>query len=77
MADEIRSKSDSKSAGKVLFKPFVGVAPRLYLRAFEKTRQLKDKETGDMRFDPPPWGDDWAPYTAAYPELEAALTRSL
>lgn len=77
MAEERRTKASTKEAGKVLFKPFVGVAPRLYLRAFEKTRQLKDKETGDMRFDPPPWGDDWAPYTAAYPELEAALTRGL
>lgn len=77
MAQEVRTKADAKIAGKVLFKPFVGVAPRLYLRAFEKTRQLKDKETGDMRFDPPPWGDDWAPYTAAYPELEAALTRGM
>jgi deoxycytidylate deaminase len=77
MAQEIRSRAEAKAPGKVLFKPFVGVAPRLYLRAFEKTRQLKDKETGDVRFDPPPWGDDWAPYTAAYPELEAALTRGM
>src|SRR5690606_14646531 len=26
---------------KVLFRPFVGVAPRMYVRAFEKTWQLK------------------------------------
>lgn len=61
--------------GKVLFRPFVGVAPRLYLRAFEKTRDLKDKETGDMKIGLPEWGDDWLPFIAAYPELEAALTR--
>lgn len=63
--------------GRVLFRPFVGVAPRLYLRAFEKTRRLKDKNTGDMNIQPPEWGDEWSPFTAAYPELEAVLTKSL
>lgn len=77
MAEERRLTAEPRLPGKVLFKPFVGVAPRLYLRAFEKTRQLKDKETGRMHFGAPPWGDDWAPYTAAYPELEAALTRGI
>lgn len=77
MAQELRQEATSLEGGKVLFKPFVGVSPRLYLRAFEKTRPLKDKETGDMRFAPPAWGDEWAPFTAAYPELEAALTRGL
>jgi hypothetical protein len=76
MADD-RRQERPPATGKVLFKPFVGVAPRLYLRAFEKTRSLKDKETGEMKFDPPAWGDEWAPYVAAYPELEAALTRGL
>lgn len=64
-------------AGRVLFKPFVGVAPRLYLRAFEKTRDLKDKVTGEMKLGTPAWGDEWSPFTSAYPELEAALTKSL
>lgn len=38
-------------AGKfaqVLFRPFKGVAPRLYRRAFLKDRDLKNDETGDM-----------------------------
>ena len=61
--------------GKVLFKPFVGVAPRLYTRAFEKVWRLKNKATGDFEMEPPEWGDDWAPFTVGYPELEAKLAR--
>lgn len=82
MADEKRRASDTANAkkdepGRVLFKPFVGVAPRLYLRAFEKTRDLKDKVTGKLKLGAASWGDDWSPYTSAYPELEAALTKKL
>jgi len=64
-------------SGRVLFRPFVGVAPRLYLRAFEKTRRLKDKITGKFDIQAPEWGDEWSPFIAAYPELEAALTKTL
>lgn len=63
--------------GKVLFRPFVGVAPRLYLRAFEKTRELKDRDTGEMKIGRPEWGDEWSPFVVAYPEIEAALSRAL
>lgn len=82
MADEKRRAGDTTKAktdepGRVLFKPFVGVAPRLYLRAFEKTRDLKDKVTGKLKLGAASWGDDWSPYTSAYPELEAALTKKL
>lgn len=70
--DQIRKDQ----AGKVLFRPFIGVAPRLYLRAFEKTRVLKDKITGDMLIGDPDWGDEWSPFTSAYPQLEAALTKA-
>ncbi|MGE8136487.1 anti-phage dCTP deaminase [Novosphingobium subterraneum] len=76
----VASKKAGESAaeqGRVLFKPFVGVAPRLYLRAFEKTRDLKDKVTGAIRLGTPTWGDEWSPFTSAYPELEAALTKTL
>lgn len=34
----------------VLFRPFTGVAPRLYRRAFYKDRDLKNDLTGDMEF---------------------------
>jgi hypothetical protein len=59
----------------VLFHPFVGVAPRLYGRAFEEKWKLKDKITGEFKMVAPEWGDDWSPFTVAYPELEAALAR--
>lgn len=72
---EVRdSESEPIIEGKVLFRPFVGVAPRLYLRAFEKIRKLKDEETGNLKISEPVWGDEWSPMTSAYPELEAALT---
>lgn len=35
-------------APQVLFRPFTGVAPRLYRRAFFKDRDLKDDFTGDL-----------------------------
>lgn len=77
MADErdAKKRDDEMPPGKVLFKPFVGVAPRLYLRAFEKTWRLKDKQTGEFSMEPPEWGDEWSSLTVGYPELEAALTK--
>jgi deoxycytidylate deaminase len=74
---EERSIEPEEDKGRVLFKPFVGVAPRLYLIAFEKVRDLKDKVTGDMRIGEPEWGDEWSPLVSAYPEIEAALTKNL
>lgn len=65
-----------ENAMKVLFHPFVGVAPRLYIRAFKETRQLKDKATGVLLMQRPEWGDDWAPFTKTYPELEVVLART-
>lgn len=62
--------------GKVLFRPFHGVAPRLYERAFEKTWGLKDKVSGQMTMIPPGWGDGWGSFTVSYPELEAKLSES-
>ena len=37
-----------KGSRNVLFRPFIGVAPRLYRRAFFKDRDLKDRLTGDI-----------------------------
>lgn len=39
---------------KVLFRPFTGVAPRLYKQAFIKNRPLKDSE-GNMKLGSPEW----------------------
>lgn len=60
---------------KVLFRPFVGVAPRMYVRAFEKTWQLKNKTSGEFEMQAPDWGSEWASLTVGYPELEAALAK--
>jgi len=67
--------STPREPGKVLFRPFVGVSPRMYTRAFEKTWRLKDKVTGNFEMEAPEWGDEWSPFTVGYPELEAALTK--
>lgn len=78
---QVRAASDDDKDGvkvnepKVLFRPFVGVAPRMYVRAFEKTWQLKNKTSGDFEMRPPDWGSEWATLTVGYPELEAALAK--
>lgn len=46
LATEELKKRDT--APQVLFRPFTGVAPRLYRRAFYKDRDLKNGDTGDM-----------------------------
>jgi deoxycytidylate deaminase len=61
---------------KVLFQPFVGVAPRMYRRAFIKDRDLKDTQTGVMTNSEPAWGTPWHLRSAAYVELEAVLAKS-
>ena len=68
-----QSPVQKRPAGKVLFKPFVGVAPRMYSRAFEKTWELKDRVTGDYLLRPPAWGSEWSTLTVGYPEIEASL----
>lgn len=78
---QIRIGSDSDTGDvklnepKVLFRPFVGVAPRMYVRAFEKTWQLKNKTSGEFEMRAPDWGSEWATLTVGYPELEAALAK--
>jgi deoxycytidylate deaminase len=62
---------------KVLFRPFTGVAPRLYRRAFLKDRELKDSSTGDFKIGTPEWGSPWQIHRASYVELEAALARTV
>jgi tRNA(Arg) A34 adenosine deaminase TadA len=68
-------KDDSgESDPKVLFRPFVGVAPRLYRRAFIKDRSLKDKSTGDMDIGQPRWGGQWNLKKIGYAEVEAKIS---
>lgn len=66
----------SKGGNKVLFRPFTGVAPRLYKRAFLKDRDLKDSETGMFSIGTPEWGTPWHLHGVSYVELEAALAKS-
>jgi deoxycytidylate deaminase len=65
---------DPKS--KVLFHPFVGVAPGLYRRAFLKDRELKDRETGESIVGTPEWGELWHLRKASYVQLEAELAKT-
>lgn len=79
--EQLRATSDDDKDSvklnehKVLFRPFVGVAPRMYVRAFEKTWQLKNKTSGEFEMRAPDWGSEWATLTVGYPELEAALAK--
>lgn len=68
-------KPPSKGGTKVLFRPFVGVAPRLYRRAFLKDRELKNSQTGNLSIAEPEWGTPWHLRKASYAELEAALVK--
>jgi hypothetical protein len=67
----------SQGGKKVLFRPFSGVAPRLFGRAFLKgDRDLKDKNTGLIKIGDAEWGTPWHLRRASYVELEAALARA-
>jgi len=63
----------SNISPKVLFRPFTGVAPRLYRRAFGKDRELKNSETGDLNISSPDWGSPWHLRKMSYAQLEADL----
>lgn len=65
----------SKDGDMVLFRPFVGVAPRLYRRAFLKERDLKNDATGDMKIGEPAWSTPWHIGRVSYVELEAKLAQ--
>jgi deoxycytidylate deaminase len=59
---------------KVLFRPFTGVSPRLYRRAFGKDRDLKNDDTGDLKVSNPHWGSPWHLRRMSYAQLEAELS---
>jgi tRNA(Arg) A34 adenosine deaminase TadA len=59
----------------VLFRPFSGIAPRMYVRAFTKDRNLKDDNTGVMKIGDPAWGSTFDLTRVSYAELEALLSR--
>lgn len=63
----------SKGGSRVLFRPFTGVAPKLYRRAFLKDRDLKNDEDGIFNPKEPEWGTPWQLSRASYVQLEAEL----
>jgi hypothetical protein len=64
-----------QDSGKVLFKPFVGVAPRLYARVFKKDREYKDKVTGVFSIGEPDWGNSWSQHQVSYASLEIQIIK--
>jgi deoxycytidylate deaminase len=64
-------------ARRVLFRPFTGVAPRMYRRAFEKDRELKNSLTGQLEIHDPDWGTPYDLSAKSYAELETALTKDI
>jgi len=69
-------KPPSQGGNTVLFRPFTGVAPRLYRRAFMKDRDLKNDDTGDLLLSTPEWGTSWHLRMKSYLQLEAQLASS-
>jgi len=65
----------SQGGSKVLFRPFSGVAPSLYRRAFLKERDLKNNETGEMDIQEPDWGTPWHLPRNSYVQIEADLAK--
>lgn len=71
-----KKKPARAAEGKVLFRPFVGVAPRLYARVFMQDGKNKDEATGDIRIASPKWGGPWALSRLSYADLEQAVTKA-
>ena len=63
----------SREGKRVLFRPFVGVAPRMYRRAFMKDRELKHPMHGHLQQGDPDWGTPWHLRAVSYSDLEAKL----
>ena len=64
----------SQGGTTTLFRPFVGVSPRLYRRAFLKRSELKDLN-GNIDVQPADWGSSMLLRSANYYELEAELAK--
>jgi deoxycytidylate deaminase len=73
--DPAEWKPPSKGGAQVLFRPFTGVAPRMYARAFLKDRDLKNDQTGALEIGEPDWGANWQARKISYAQLEAELSR--
>jgi len=74
-AERRNQDANQKVERKVLFRPFTGVAPRLYRQAFLKDRDLKNDVDGRMEYGQPAWGSAWQLRAVSYVELEARLAK--
>ena len=77
-SDSITTESNdwlppSQNGTHVLFRPFVGVSPRLYRRVFLKDRSYKNKVTGSFEFGVPDWGRPTEVYKVSYSDMESKL----
>jgi deoxycytidylate deaminase len=66
-------KKDKDNLGKVLFRPFVGISPRLYPKVFLKDRPYKNKITGAYELGKPRGSSPWQLHRNSYAELEVKL----
>lgn len=73
--NSVKWEPPSVGGTHVLFRPFTGVAPRLYRRAFLKDRELKNEFTGDFEIATPEWGTPWHLSGTSYVQLEAELKK--
>jgi deoxycytidylate deaminase len=67
------SQNKGDSTSRVLFRPFVGVAPRMYARVFLKDRTYKDGQSGDFVIGEPDWGGPSYIFRVRYTDLERDL----
>lgn len=74
--ESLNWRPPSEGGSKVLFRPFYGVAPRFYERAFFKDRELKEKQTGVMRILDPEWASPWYLSKTSYVQIEAKLLKA-
>lgn len=73
--DPVNWVPPSEGGSKTLFRPFVGVAPRLYRRAFLKQGDLKNS-SGVLEVAAADWGGSMLLRSVSYHQLEAELAKA-
>lgn len=77
--DNKERPQERREGPKVLFRPFTGVAPRLYRRVFAKDRDYKNDGTGEMlaKFGHPKGFASQETLRVSYAQVEAVLARNI
>jgi len=65
----------TRGGNSVLFRPFSGVSPQFYYRAFLKDRDLKNDHTGSYQVSDPEWGSPYYLSKLDYRQMEEEVTR--